>query len=134
MGLAHSAVEPREPPAPSLSLHAVGRSQTPFRSSCLPPAPLCSVHSSATIDRSFHHIARHQLQLRRASLSSLSVPILEARSAAAKNRSKRAGVIHSIRREDATSTSLLRTPLRPAAASSSSTPTWGTSASLPAPT
>jgi hypothetical protein len=37
MGLAHSAVEPREPPASSLSLHAVGRSQTPFRSSCLPP-------------------------------------------------------------------------------------------------
>jgi hypothetical protein len=94
------------------------------------------LHSSTIIDRPCHRTSRHQLQPCRASPSSPSVPILEPHSVAAKNSSKQAGVARSIRHEDTTSTSLLRPPLHPIVASSSSIPPRriSTSFAAPAPT
>jgi hypothetical protein len=114
----------------------LGEAKHHFSPRAFPFAPLCSVHSSTTVDRPCHNTSCHQLQPRRASPSSPSVAVLEPHSAAMKNHSKQADITRSIRHEDATSASLLHPSLRSTVVSSSSTPPRRTSTSLlaPAPT
>jgi hypothetical protein len=114
----------------------LGEAKHHFSPRAFPFAPLCSAHSSTTVDLPCHHTSCHQLQPRRVSPSSPSVAVLEPHRAAMKNHSKRADINCSIRHEDATSASLLHPSLRSTVVSSSSTPPRRTSTSLlaPAPT